>query len=294
MKNFCDQEENHLFCSKFINEANKWAPPKKLHLNSVCFKGDFYNLDEIQASLHNVEQDIVERKAFWYERNFFQDLLEEFQSKSFDIAKIPDLAFVMLSLKHRNPRFRNGYKIEYEKHLPDVITKMRERYPQISQGKFEELVAKAEENIKNKPIKKQAVHNNSILQAHAGQNEVFNKVHAKLMNYKIVVYSLRDENERFIVSDAPGFSVDNTGKTFDTKYVNDLYHFLPLSFNLGVAFVNPEHVEFEGNISYQSLNSHEVFQINYSTGINRTENLYAGNSRTLEKFIENVFPTKQK
>lgn len=292
LKQFCLLEDETLFGTRFINSINK-SCTEKYNINSICYDVDFYNLNEIQTSFHSVSEDIIERKAFWYERTFISEIVKKAQSKTLNESLIGDLAFFMLSMKARNPKFREGYKQHnIDKHLPSVITEIYQKFKLIQKDVLDNAVDIAVKNLKENPLKHKNLHTNSLLYTHAGSNKVFNSIFQRLKNYYLEVYSIEDNEESFIISDAPGYSVDQTKTIHNTKYVDDLYHFIPISFSLALGFINPRFSKNIDRITYLTINSSELFQFNYGTALIRTKDLYSGNPNTIIEFTNRVFQKK--
>lgn len=293
LKHFSVSDSEEIFATQFFKAGNKWSRPKKYHINSICFSGDFYNLDSRIADYHKVNQDVIERNAFWYEKHFITDIVEKADKQLLSVQEIPDLAFFLLSMKSRNPRFRKGYA--QEKIEEQYIKSINEFNSEIEKIDNPQLIRRAKSVINNllsSIPKPKELHNNSILRLHSNDNAVFKSVLNRVVNYIIVIYSPEEKEDIFITTDAPGYSVDKNKAFFDTKYIDDLYHFIPISSKLALGFHNPEFYESTNRISYQKVNSEEIFQLNYGSAVNRTTNIYCSNENTLNEFINKVFPKK--
>ncbi|SFW39602.1 DUF4238 domain-containing protein [Cellulophaga fucicola] len=196
-------------------------------------------------------------------------------------------------MKSRNPRFRKGYT--QEKINEQYIKSIDEFNSEIEKIDNPQLIRRAKLVINyllSSIPKPKELHNNSILRLHSNDNVVFKSVLNRVVNYNIVIYSPKEKEDIFITTDAPGYSVDKNKAFFDTKYIDDLYHFIPISSKLALGFHNPEFYESTNRISYQKVNSEEIFQLNYGSAVNRTANIYCSNENTLNEFINKVFPEK--
>lgn len=293
LKQFIATESDEVFAIQFFKAGNKWSRPKKYHINSICFSGDFYNLDSRIADYHSVNKDTIERDAFWYEKHFIADIVEHAKKQQLLETAIPDLAFFLLSMKSRNPRFRNGYTQEkIDKNLKKSIEELNSELEQINNPQLTKVAKSVIDELSSNPPKPNELHNGSILRAHSDNNVVFRSVLNRVINYNIVIYRPKKTEDIFITTDSPGYSVDKDRAFFDTKYIDDLYHFIPISSRLAICFHNPEFYKSAERITYQELNSEEMFQLNYGSAVNRTKNIYCNNETTLNDFINRVFPKK--
>jgi hypothetical protein len=293
LKHFLASESDEIFAIQFFKAGNKWSRPKKYHINSICFSGDFYNLDLRIADYHSVNTDIIERDAFWYEKYFIADIVEQAEKEQLNVEAIPDLAFFLLSMKSRNPRFRNGYTQEkIDKNLKKSIEELNSELEQIGNPELIKVAKSVIDELSSKPPKSKELHNGSILRAHSNNNAVFKSVLNRVVNYNIVIYRPKKPEDTFITTDSPGYSVDKDKAFFDTKYIDDLYHFIPISSQLAICFHNPDFYKPTERITYQELNSEEIFQLNYGSAVNRTKNIYSSNEATLNDFVKRVFSKK--
>lgn len=293
LKHFVVSDSEEIFAIQFFKAGNKWSRPKKYHINSICFSGDFYNLDSRIAGYHNVKEDIIERNAFWYEKHFIADIVEKADRQLLKEEEIPDLAFFLLSMKSRNPRFRKGYTPEkINEHYKKKIEELNSELEKTGNPQLIQAAKPIIENLSSRPPKPKELHNGSILRTHANDNAVFKSVLDRVVNYNVVIYSPKEKTDTFITTDAPGYSVDKNGVFFDTKYIDDLYHFIPISSKLAIGFHNPEFYKSNERITYQKANSEEIFQLNYGSAVNRTDNIYCDNETTLKEFIKRVFSEK--
>ena len=177
LKQFSSSNSDEVYAIQFIKAADKWSQPKKYHINSICFTGGFYNLDSKLTDYHKVNKDIIERDAFWYERHFITNIVEQAEGKKINEQTIPDLAFFLLSMKSRNPRFRSGYTQEkIDKNLKLSVEELNKDLKLIDNPKLNKIAKSAIEEIKSKPPTPKNLHNGSILRAHSNNNEVFKSV----------------------------------------------------------------------------------------------------------------------
>lgn len=293
LKQFLASKSDEIFAIQFFKASDKWSRPKKYHINSICFSGDFYNLDSRIADYHNVKNDIIERDAFWYEKYFIAEIVEQAEKKQLNVNTIPDLAFFLLSMKSRNPRFRNAYTEEkIEANLKKKIEEVNNELEQIDNPDLLKVAKSVIEDMSLNPQKPKELHNGSLLRIHSNNNSVFKSVLNRVKNYNVVIYRPTKQDDLFITTDSPGYSVDKNKALFDTKYIDDLYHFIPISSRLAICFHNPEFYKVSERITYQELNSEEIFQLNYGSAVNRTSNIYCSNEDTLNDFVKRVFPEK--
>ena len=140
LKQFSLSKSDEVYAIQFIKAADKWSRPKKYHIGSICFTGDFYNLDSKISDYHKVKKDTIERTAFWYERHFISDIVEQAEEKKIDEQSIPDLAFFLLSMKTRNPRFRGSYTEEkINKNLETSIQELNEELKLVDNPKLNKI-----------------------------------------------------------------------------------------------------------------------------------------------------------
>lgn len=293
LKQFLASKTDEIFAIQFIKASDKWSRPKKYHINSICFSGDFYNLDSKIADYHNVNKDIIERDAFWYEKHFIADIVEQADKKQLNVNSISDLAFFLLSMKSRNPRFRNAYTQEkIEANLKKTIAEFNNKLEHMGNPDLVKLAKSVLEKTSSNPPKPKELHNGSLLRTHSNNNSVFKSVLKRVENYNIVIYRPTKQGDLFITTDSPGYSVDKNKAFFDTKYIDDLYHFIPISSRLALCFHNPKFYKTSERITYQELNSEEMFQLNYGSAVNRTSAIYCSNEETLNEFVKRIFPVK--
>lgn len=293
LKQFSSYNSDEVYAIQFIEAADKWSQPIKYHINSICWAGDFYNLDSNLTDYHNIDVDIIERDAFWYERYFIANIVKQAEGKKINEKTIPDLAFFLLSMKLRNPRYRSGYtKGTIDKNLNKSIEELKKEMKLIDNPKLNKIAESVIEEIKLNPPTSKNLHNGSILRAHYNNNEVFKVVLKRVINYNIIVYKPKEISDSFLTTDSPGYSVDKNKAFFNTKYIDDLYHFIPISSKLALGFHNPEFYTSLERITYQELNSEEIFQLNYGSSVNRIKNIYCSNEATLNDFVARVFPKK--
>jgi hypothetical protein len=293
LKQFSSSNLNEIYAIEFIKTTGIWTPPRRYHINTICFTGDFYNLDSKRADHHKVKKDVIERNAFWYEKNFISDIVEQAEGKKIGVQTIPDLAFFLLSMKWRNPKFRNGYtKENINKALEKSIEELNDKFKLVDNSKLNKIAVSSFDQIRLNPPTPKNLHNGSILKGYFKNNEVFQSVLNKVCKYNITIYTPKDPLNAFITTDSPGYSVDKNKDFFNTKYIDDLYHFIPISSKLAIGFHNPEFYTSDAKISYHELNSEEIFQLNYGSAVIRTKNIYCSNKDTLNNFIDRVFAKK--
>ena len=64
LKQSSSSKSDEIYAIEFIKTTGIWPPPRRYHINAICFIGDFYNLDSKIADHHKVKKDVIERNAF--------------------------------------------------------------------------------------------------------------------------------------------------------------------------------------------------------------------------------------
>lgn len=283
-----DTENESIFGSKYISSQKKWTNPKSYALEKICFAGDFYNLNEAQQNHIKVKSDHVERNSFWYEKSYVRELCEQLENFTLDTNLIKLIPRFYLGMKQRNPKFRLGYsKDAILKVLPKSLIEVKEKWEKfgISEYQLDQIVNNVKKDFVEKDKSKE-LHTNAILKASETSNLVFEEVLDKLKSYKLQILSINSCNEAFIYSDNPGYSVDKKTSIYNTKFIDDLFHFMPMTPYRGFVLINTNEKKDNLSIEYKKLNRQEVFLYNWGTAIVRQEYLYSHDKNILKKFIK--------
>ncbi len=289
LKHFCteESEKQELYASRFIDIANKWSIPKAYNVREICYKEDFYNLDDKQAAFHSVEPDILEKRAFWYEDRYIAKVISQLLKGDVDPDLVEGLPFFFLSMKARNPNFRSGYtKDKIKPAFKNALKEIQNKFKGLNPKFLEEITSKIEDDIIYSEEGQHRLHNNSLYRSHLGKNAVFNEVLEKVNRYNIVFYKITDDDKYFIVSDSPGFSVDIHGKVHNTKFKDDTCHFFPIHSKFAVGFMNPDYHTSSKEWNKTSINNSHIQQINYGSSICRIDNIYCESNSYLQKHID--------
>lgn len=286
LKQFCKENGEFLFGMQRIIHTNSWTKPKAYNIASICYEGDYYNLDKEQASKASVDHDIIEKEAFGYERKFINELIRQVENDKIEQEIINERPFFMLSMKKRNPNFKKNYnKEQIEKSYYDTIAEKRIKYSSFDKDLIDGAFRKAKELTVDNPKGGDVMYKDSLLRNLKGEDKAFQDIHQKLLNYPIVIFRIEDDDDYFVTCDSPGFSVDNQGGLFNTKYKDDAFHFLPLSSKYAIAFFNPDNnVNLKNNISNITLGSQGVKSFNIATSAIRNSFVYCEDKDYLDDF----------
>lgn len=274
LKHFCKNKEQELYAVKFIEAAKKWSSPRARNINSICYQGDYYNLDEAKADYHSVEKDHIERNAFWYEKEYYNQLIQQVFNGEVDSDIIDELPHFFLNMKARNPVFRKSYsKKNIKKAFDKVLPNFKEKYSWIDESFLDKIIDKNKDEFIKVEDGGKKLHNNSLLKTTLGSNKTFKDVLEKVSKYNLVFYKISTEDEYFITSDSPGFSVGIDGNVHTIKFKDDMYHFMPLHPKLAVGLMNPIHYNSPERVSLVQATKDQVRQLNFGTTITRTNYL---------------------
>lgn len=275
LKHFCKITNHDLYAVKFIDKANKWSAPKSRNISTYCYKGDYYNLDNEQTFENLVPTNHIERNIFWYERTYFDQLISKTLNGKLCDDLINELPKFFLSMKHRNPVFRNNFtKESIQKSFNDIIPEVKEKFSWIDESHLDELIKRSEQKLITSENISKKIHTNSLLNAHNGKNKAYENVLSQISNYYIVFYEILNEDDFFLTSDCPGFSVDINQKVHRVKYKDDMFHFMPLHPKLAVGIMNPKYSISKEKVSKVIATKRQIEQINFGTTITRHEYLF--------------------
>lgn len=174
----------------------------------VCYLSNFYDLNN-----HEKQADYIERKAFQYEPKNLKDIFEGFTNKVQILTSKnhDEIINIYLSLKHRNPCFRNFLKEFNIEPLIDSeieeLKKEKDLIEKIAKKSFEELMAKIKSGIISDKELPDRNHKNAIIQQSEGINTPINEVKEKLLHFQITILEPLNIEDYFITSDNPGFTI---------------------------------------------------------------------------------------
>jgi len=288
LKQFSCTPDNSILGIKFIKHTNKWSKIKSYKIESICYQDDFYNLDELTASKEEVQNDFIERNAFWYERNFITTIIKKINNKNLEENDKYNLCRLFLSLKHRNPKFRKSISSSnLEGNLDLSILEVKKKYSGLDNEILNQILDVIKKNILLDKDSDKKLHNYSIYKTSTETNAIFTEVLKRVSQYSINVYEVPQKSQRkFITTDNPGYSIDNNGQIFNTKFKEDSCHFLPLSPLIGIEFIN-NHAP--NRIHYRTPSETEIFKFNFSSALMRNTYLYFNESKVLKEFISKVY-----
>ncbi|MFT5580935.1 MAG: hypothetical protein ACI9G9_000174 [Psychromonas sp.] len=293
LRNFCIDETEKVHRSKYILHQNKWliSPPK--HINQICYGQDFYDILNEIAVGNDIDIDVVERKAFWYEKSYLKDLIHGVDHQSFDVDQIDSIAHFYLSMTARNPVFRNALD---EKKMEGLIIeefeliekKMQVKMENIQNEKFA-LYFKDQIKIARKKLieqnSKAMIHNTTLLNQHFGNSPTFDSLVAKVSTYKKLFIKINDPNDFFITSNSPGFSIDTSNNVFGFKFKDDVAHYMPISSKVSIALMNPAIFMENPDIAIVNASKSLISYINKNTLVSNKNEIYCSNKEQIEELI---------
>src|SRR5690606_18282420 len=154
--------------------------PKRYHVEEICFSEDYYDLNYQISKKGNVQADIIEKQAFWYEKNkYIEKAVGALTNRKVSRNDIEKLIGFMLSLKQRNPHFRNGYSnLDTQPILQNSIEKVYKKFANDSnKEKIKEIIDRILKELdKDESLKPENMHKNSLFSAMNGDNLSFDEV----------------------------------------------------------------------------------------------------------------------
>lgn len=275
LKHFCKMTDQDLYAVKFINNVKRWSLPRSRNISTFCYKVDYYNLDKEQTIENSVLPDYIERTIFWYERTYFDQLISKTLKGELCYDLINELPKFFLNMKHRNPVFRNSITKEtIQKSFTNIIPSFKEKFNMIDESLLDELIKKNEQKLITSENIPKKMHTNSLLDAHKGKNETYEYILSQITNYNIVFYEISSEDDFFLTSDSPGFSVDINQNVHKIKFKDDMFHFMPLHPKLAVGIMNPRYTTTKEKVSKVIATKLQIEQINFGTTISRYKYLF--------------------
>ena len=269
LKNFCINGTSEIYLSRFIEHNKKWTNPISRHIRSICYLGDIYDLSPDLAEKKGISTDFVERNAFWYEKDYLENLILKIENESIEQSDIKELPDFYMSMIARNPVFMTGFNPHQIQTLLDkFLTKARKESEFIKKmanlGTDEELEIWFA-NMRSKFLSEQTqqrMFSSSVYKQHIGESNVYNSIRNKIEGYKIIVGRIKEEGEFFITSDSPGFSVCEKGGIYSLKFKDDISHYMPISSKVFIALQNPVYALNAPKLSIIDVTSEIVQYIN--------------------------------
>ncbi len=290
LKQFCETN-NNLFSTTFVEQTNKWSSIKIRNINSICYDNDFYNLDSKKANKHSIPNDFIERNAFWYEKEYYNLLISEALNGKISNTTIQRLPLFFLNMKARNPVFRNSItKENLNKAIEKSTLSMKEKFSWLDESNLTRIINKSKTIILSSDNIPKEFHVDSLLESTLGRNKVFQEILERISSYNIVFFKISNDNNFFITSDAPGFSIDIEERVHKIKYIDDIFHFMPLHPKLAVGLMNPIYHEIKDQISYIDATKEHIDKINYGTSSSCNKYVFGINDKHLKSVIQNIYP----
>lgn len=294
LKNFCISGKETIYRSRFIRFTNKWESPVSKHISSICYRENFYNVSPEFAKKNEIPQNYVERNAFWYEKGFLDELIQKIENETIkhaDTEKLPDF---YLSMIVRNPVFMIGFnQDQIERLLDENLIKLRaesEWFEKLAKLKSNEELEKSLDNIRFQILKEQSQQNmysTSVYKQLQGQSEIYNQIRNKLKGYKVLIGRIKDDNQFFITSDSPGFSVCLDGNIHSLKFKDDIIHYMPISSKIVITLQHPIYFFDPPRLLLTKVSLDEVKFINDGTAKVSHQNIFCESKEFLTNFISN-------
>ena len=212
-------EDGHFYSA--TAKGKYYSGPQKKHTNEVCYISDFYDQKNLQEES---KIKFIERNAFSYEDRDLSRIFRLFIEKSKFISK-PDhqkLIEMYLSIKHRNLFIRNFFKqTNYEKIVDKEISKFytyKDVLEELAQKPFVELVENIKRGILDDKEIGDTFHKESIVRQKDEINLPINDVQRYLSKLRIFILEPVEQEDYFITSDNPGFTIVDKVKVFNTNF----------------------------------------------------------------------------
>jgi hypothetical protein len=250
LKEFCNEDGKlHTLNLDYLKYKKKVFDEPKFPVE-VCKILDFYTIkDELKGKfkgLADFDPFFVENQFHKYEREY-PKLLGYIKNKVASLSFSDAFLFIyaIIDIKLRNQHFRktaiedkkegvidtlfNGYRKELES--IDVSTLFN-----LTNEEMLATMDKMREDLMTNPDYAKNSHISTLI----GQNEAVSDIHLQIINrlfkYQWMIF---ESNSRFITTDNPGASVDDSDKVHNTKFAENIMFFMPLtpSLCLGIATV---------------------------------------------------------
>jgi len=292
LRNFCAiPQEGFLYASRFIDQAEKWTTPRSYHVSNVCCAEDFYNIDQDTAATNGIQENYIEVFGFQYERFFISEITQKLINRKIDREDIYKFCRFHLSMKHRNPKFREGYIGKIEENLPSSEEAVREKFLSLGYPleKINLAIELSRKKILSDPDKEKTHHNRILLENTQGVTPSVLAAFNKLIQYDIIIYEITDPDKFFIITDNPGYSVDLKGETYNVKFKDDYYHVMPMTSKISVIFHKPENEKDTlKNIRWVTISDKVLDTLNLNCAIFRNDFIYCENQSYLKDFINRL------
>lgn len=289
LKQFSKDCAGHFFRVKRGNKKIKW-----IHTSGVCYRDDFYNINDPELlNTHSLaENSFLEKYAFPYERGWV-NLIENFKTQQYIDRSIHErLLRAYMSLKQRTPFFRKQFADQ--KLLANVFervtSEMHEQYKTLiehSNVDFDSMKADQLAKIRDASRYSEETHLRGLIESVQGVNVAWRDAFVKLLSMNFEVLTPAVENDFFLTSDNPGFSL-NGEQIWNTNFGWFDTVAFPISSKHAIyfnQFNSLNHLEVLKRVRYRKITSAEIDTINYATLVVSDELLFCENEVYLKNFL---------
>ena len=297
LKRFTKNLSGFLFRAK--TKPYKKENIMKRHIERVCFIDNFYTLRNFgqHFELQATDPNYIEKNAFKYESTL-ERIFSLVGSKELPIDQPALLQFIeiLLSIKHRNPAFKEKFLNEYAdkekmrrtllKHSEELKVRLLQQ-PGVGSTDLDKVIQRSIDSIVNDNSLPDLSYKKAILENSKPGNTPLSDVRDALSKMLILVHEPDDSDSFFITSDNPGFTVVGNG-IYNTEYGKLDAMGFPINSKQLVLFVNtPVQSSNPGiSIAYQKVTNDQVDTSNFCTIFNSRESIFCEDRQYLEGVID--------
>lgn len=269
------------------------------HINNVGYLGNFYTLKDLDSfsELNTNDPNYIEKNAFKYE-NTLVEILAPFKNREtlVDATRVGLFIEVILSIKHRNPFFRESFVKEYnnKETMAQTLTKQSQSLKEVllretnwPETQIDNSIQRTIASIINDVNLPDVSYKKMILENSKEQGTPLSEVKERLMEMRILVYEPRDPNSYFITSDNPGFTLVGD-RVYNTEYGKFDAVGFPINSKQVVLFINTprEMLHERRTVSYSLVTNEQVDLVNSCTIFNSYESIFCEDRLYLEGIID--------
>lgn len=268
---------------------------KRKHIAEVCYVNNFYTLMKAE-SLEKYSLDdgnFIEKNAFNYEKHRIRQVIYKFKNRNVSLNKSyhDQLIEIYLSIKIRNVFLRNQHldKKIINETLDKEILKFipyKTWIEKVSGEKYEDLMERVRDTLANDKVQHEEFQKLSIIESIKGTNEPINQAKRKIRRLNIFLFEPLNEEDYFITSDNPGFTLIGN-KVYNTNFGDFDSIGFPINSRQLVMFMgqSPQsELEVLRRINYMKLTSKEIDILNACTTFNAVGYIFCESKKYLEEF----------
>lgn len=287
-KNFAD-DRGYLFSSEINVHTKKWQSPKERHIKKINTYENFYDVETKKSKYKGVDKKIIEKTFFWYEKNYFKELklkLEKFGNFFFEDRL--KLANVYFNMKQRNIVHREAFsKSAFLKRIPEIESDLYKKLIEFgfSEEYANKIVSYGRNYIENHKDFNKEMHNDALFESVVNPNENQINILKTLINSRIIIYYIKEENNFFITSDNPFYSVDKRDVIHHTKFVDDVFHIMPVTKKYTIVFQKEIN---DSIILYKEAKPEFIDAVNKASTMVKHKYIYGCHQESLQSLVNDL------